>query len=63
MMIYLYINLAASVALLVITGYAIYQWKKWEDAYWSIRQIPRNEEPKKTIVAPLYHSIRSRWND
>jgi len=62
-MIYLYINLAASVALLIITFYSIYQWKKWEDAYLSIRNRPRNEEPKKTIVAPLYHSIRSRWND
>lgn len=57
------VYVAATIAEFSFALYFYFQWQKWEDAYWDIQRRPRNEEIKKTIVAPMFHSSKSWWND
>lgn len=36
------------------------KWRKWENAYWQIRNhYVRNEDTKKTVVMELFHAPKS----
>lgn len=60
---YFYVMVVAVViiAQVCITGYAVLQWQKWEQAYKQlVLQLRSNDKSiKKTIVAPQFHAPKS----